>query len=148
MSAFCVDPEHINAMLTAAFSLVGHQSVRAWHASGVRYELTYANATAVGQMLILANEASVAYRYTEEAESATPLYLYRPVPVSMLDQTTALKLVACYEYQSCERPDWDGSEAQGFCRWLRHNIIAALPGYDAAPWHWTEDHSRPKRAKV
>ncbi len=46
------------------------------------------------------------------------------------------KGIANYEYQSCEHPEWEGSEAHAFCRALKEEILASLPGYEDAPWGW------------
>lgn len=45
-----------------------------------------------------------------------------------------LKAISCLEYQSCEHPGWDESEAKAFCDALREQMINALPGYDDAAW--------------
>ena len=45
-----------------------------------------------------------------------------------------LKALACLEYQSCERPDWHGSVAEQLIGIIRRRAIAALPGYEDAPW--------------
>jgi hypothetical protein len=58
------------------------------------------------------------YRYTRRALS--------PVEV--------LKAIDCYEYQSCEHPEWDESEAKAFCDSLRSLQIGMLPGYNDAKW--------------
>jgi len=46
-----------------------------------------------------------------------------------------LSLISCYEYQSCEHPEWRTSEARAICEALRKLAIRNLPGYDEAPWH-------------
>ena len=50
----------------------------------------------------------------------------------------ALKALDCYEYQSCEHPEWETSEAFEFCRAMRNLLIGCLPGYDAAQWEWDD----------
>lgn len=45
-----------------------------------------------------------------------------------------LKAIDCYEYQSCEHPEWEVSEAFAFCDALRRSLIGDLPGYDEAKW--------------
>lgn len=45
-----------------------------------------------------------------------------------------LKLVQCFEYQSCETADWEESEAYAFCDALRGQMIHQLPGYEDARW--------------
>lgn len=43
------------------------------------------------------------------------------------------KGIANYEYQSCEHPEWESSEARAFCLAMKEAILSSLPGYDAAP---------------
>ena len=45
-----------------------------------------------------------------------------------------LKALACYEYQSCEAPDWEGSSAQRLCRVIERELIVTLRGWQEAPW--------------
>jgi hypothetical protein len=61
-------------------------------------------------------------------------YRYPLMRVKLRTPVEVLKLISCFEYQSCEHPDWDESEAYAFCEALRHRMIDMLPGYDAAPW--------------
>jgi hypothetical protein len=102
----------------------------------------------LGRLLWWENMRSVAYRYDEcdlgtlpgpidfDAEQTTTyrypvtLEVYAPRP----DPVVVLKSISCYEYQSCEHPDWPTSDAQTICRWLRDKMISSLPGYAEAPW--------------
>lgn len=104
----------------------------------------------LAEMLLLENVRSVNHRYPDSAAlsghvddppdwtaaDATPLTTRRcgsrPTPVE------ALKLLDCYEYQSCEHPQWRTSEARRFCDALRVRLIGYVPGYDEAPWEWTQ----------
>jgi hypothetical protein len=45
-----------------------------------------------------------------------------------------LKLISCFEYQSCEHAEWEESEAFAFCKSLQSKMIGLLPGYDQAKW--------------
>jgi hypothetical protein len=51
-----------------------------------------------------------------------------------LTPVEVLKAISCYEYQSCEHPEWEESEAKAFCEALRDLMIGRLPGYDEAAW--------------
>lgn len=165
MSAFEVDKTHLDAMVTAGM-VWGmphrHDGPLRWMvapethpdyerafqpgepwgplASKVyedcRRELTRETAGRVGAMLAAENRRSVDFRYDEE-EIEEP-YVYRelegpPCPVIVL------KAISCYEYQSCETPDWPKSEAHAFCRALEQRAISNLPGYrDADAWEITD----------
>lgn len=164
MSAFIVDKAHINALVHAALRGHGADRGLRWYdldtdqlwsdcGSADEYfrlvqvhthEATHETANQVGRMLWLENLASVAARYPHDASGE------RPGPYDLTDEAISaytydrstpyyepvqvLKALACYEYQSCEHPGWKRSEARRFCEALRHKMINALPGYDAADW--------------
>lgn len=155
MSAFIVSPAHIDALIQAGlragaparggFTLqwrIGDDPE--YHGDYTAYcvavqqqtrELTRATADRVGAMLWNENKASVDHRYQEANERE----VYDFTPSRVTDPVTILKSLACYEYQSCEHPAWEASEAKAFCEALRDAVITMLPGYDAAPWG-IEDH--------
>jgi hypothetical protein len=97
-----------------------------------------------GRLLLAACVRSVAYRYPHDSDEALPgagarpeTYHYRPpVPFSPV---VLLKAIDCYEYQSCEHPQWRTSDARAICAALRHRLIGELPGYSAAPWGIEDD---------
>lgn len=95
-----------------------------------RRELTRDTAGHVGAMLAAENRRSVDHRYDES--ELEDFYTFRHYDGTEAVQT--LKAIACYEYQSCEHPEWEQSEAHAFCEALRHKAIAGLRGYDAAHW--------------
>ena len=106
-----------------------------------RRELTSETADHVGAMLAAENRRSVDHRYDEN--ELEDFYTFTHYPESgergsagrpRLDPVQVLKAISCYEYQSCEHPEWEQSEAHDFCRVLRHAAVNALPGYDDAAW--------------
>ena len=111
------------------------------HMAPRRRELTPETANQVGAMLAAENRRSVDHRYNEtEMED---FYTFTRYPGSCdsvtpgtpgLDPVQVLKAIACYEYQSCEHPEWETSEAHEFCQAVRHATIDRLPGYEAAAW--------------
>lgn len=146
MSAFVVGKEHINAMIQAGRRTSEHPYTLRWRHEGHCYELTEVTEARTGRMLIDECVRSVRYRYPVENDDNLP----GPIGSYWLDEykapgyfgrqptaVEALKLISCYEYQSCEHPDWEASEAFAFCAALRHALIAQLPGYQDAPWEWT-----------
>jgi hypothetical protein len=113
-----------------------------------KHELAPDSADRVGAMLWAENVRSVAFRY-DEPEDAQDL----PGPIffgvldvaeyrhrssdrigCVLDAVGTLKALDCLEYQSCEHPGWEASEARAFVEALRRRAIACLPGYDQASW--------------
>jgi hypothetical protein len=138
MSAFIVSTAHINALVNAGYRACEANSL-SWYVNGQRRTLTSDNLDATGAMLTQANAASVDYRYRETNQIPFYRHSFRlPLPA-----VTLLKLIDCYEYQSCERPDWPESEAYAYCDALRRRLIAQLPGYDAAPWAMSDEDEGP-----
>lgn len=159
MSAFVVSRHHIDALLTAglyhvprypgdsggrvswfAAQATEYEPTLEWYEAHHR-ELTQETAHAVGRMLWWENVRSVGYRYPD-GELPGPVglttgeveaYVFNNLS-GYPDPVDVLSLIACYEYQSCEHPDWHTSEAAAFCDGLRRYTIRRLPGYDDAPW--------------
>lgn len=100
----------------------------------LRRELNHATADRVGQMLLRENRLSVDHRYNES--ELEPIYHFEHwTSVTRVDPVVILKALSCYEYQSCEHPGWETSEAKTFCDRLQSEMIRLLPGYeDAAGW--------------
>jgi hypothetical protein len=95
-------------------------------------QLTGATADAVGHMLLEQNVASVNFRYGGD-ERAETIYAFEPSG-RRPDPVQVLKALQCYEYQACEDPGWEASEAKAFCDALRRRAIGNLPGYEQADW--------------
>jgi hypothetical protein len=164
MSAFMQPATHIDALLTAALRLRKNGAPLCWYwpnlddearsltyqagepwgpgaielANDRRRVLTRQSAGRVGAMLLAQNRYSVDFRYAEE-EAEEP-YLFNELP-GKIDPLIVLKALAGYEYQSCETPDWEESEAFTFCLALRLLCINELPGYDAAKGWSIDDRS-------
>lgn len=92
-------------------------------------------------MLHEANAESYAYRYADNESVQRDVRGARENPVAWEDNpfrhveaTQTLKALRCYEYQSCERPDWRESDAFLNYVQIMHAAIAHLPGYDKAAW--------------
>jgi hypothetical protein len=153
MSAFICGPEHIGAMVAVALEgpsdgpnrhTWNHYGGLAWYHQDTRYELdrnpTPEDIATVGRMLFLENVRSVNYRYEDNyryQEEDAREYAPPPKPTLRPTRVEAFKIIACYEYQACETPDWEQSQAHAFCRALEKRLIHSLPGYeDANGWDW------------
>jgi hypothetical protein len=137
------------------------QRVREQLNGGDRYDqfrrkLGYDNATEVGQMLLIENVRSLNYRYDldhDGEEKAKELidytlqvdeYVYPPG--GWIYRLTASDVFGCisnYEYQACEHPEWEDSEAHSFCLNLQHRLLRGL--CKDAPWGMTHDDLDAKR---
>jgi hypothetical protein len=156
MSAFVVNKEHIDALVILAFRGPRDAPTRwtnfYWYEGYFegdrprRMDVTPETCDAVGSMLLRECIASVAHRYRDTLWPELPGPVPNPDPFSYTCQVwddrprptavEGLKLIDCYEYQSCEHPGWHSSSARCFCEALRLRLIAALPGYDEAPYEW------------
>lgn len=154
MSAYIVNAKHLNYLIAAGLQgsfrdpmrwmvpepalETDHMRGEAWGPTSVESvrrrsrELTRDTADAVGQMLADENYRSVNHRYAED-EDPEGFFAFDRAPVSV-DPVQALKAIRCYEYQSCEHPEWENSEARAFCDALRLRMINKLPGYEEAAW--------------
>jgi hypothetical protein len=156
MSAFMVGKPHIDAICEVAlWGPSANGPLYPGHATwfkprfgfGSERRLEFADLDELGAHLIEENLKSIHARYPDTVDNpeSTPgpiarywehAYTFeycavRPNPVQ------ALKLIDCYEYQSCEHEEWETSEVRAFCQRLRRSVIQTLPGYHDAPWEWT-----------
>ena len=153
MSAFILGNDHIDYLVTAAIDLgtgAGGFAVYWQPEHGGHVRLGLDNADEFGAMLMRENIASVQYRYndTEYADlpgpNITPFaseYEYRRFANfcghEMDTITQVFAALRCYEYQSCEHPGWETSQAKRVCESIRHGYIYRLPGTDEAQWEVT-----------
>lgn len=154
MSAFMVSREHIDAMVaTAIDGPIDGPGIGRWH-DMVRWNLRqipgmipedYSESEhLLGEMLVKENLSSIHARYPDTITNpdATPepidqywLQEYKlPNGTKRLTVVQMLKALDCYEYQSCEHPEWESSVAKRFRDGIRDNLISCLPGYEKAAW--------------
>lgn len=137
MSAFVVSKAHIDALVR----LAQVYNVRAGRIDPMQ------GGDEAGAALLNECVQSVQYRYPDDKPEQLPgpvnaywrqPYSYSPLRGRVPSPIEGLKLISCYEYQSCEHPGWESSGAKQFCEALRDTLIGTLPGYDEAPWEWEE----------
>ena len=140
MSAWIVSKAHIRAMVSLGVS----------RGLIVKGSMLGSRMSELGQMLINENVASVRYRYPDSGDQLpgpnerywlTPYRHDLVGPARVPTPVEGLKLINCYEYQSCEHPGWEDSDAHKWCQDLESALIHDLPGYDEAPWDWEEAKS-------
>jgi xylose isomerase len=121
LSAWIVSKKHIDYVVTAAIAA----------------ELIPGSmADTTGRVLWGENVRSVAYRYSNHDHTAEAAevaeYTWAETPV--LTGGALAKTLGCLNYQSCERPDWETTEASKLIERLRP---AGDPPYDDdVPWGW------------
>lgn len=154
MSAYVVDPAHIDVLLSVAIHGPAGVPRGRWTApytyelfgsQGPTGPLHRADADLAGRLLLAECIASVSHRYPGDAPLPGPMPTPDPEQYEWTDFGRLLAPVeACcaidgYEYQSCEHPGWQGSGAFYFCHRFRCALIGVMPGYDGAEWHWTAE---------
>ena len=152
MSAYIVDPAHIDVLLSVAINGPKESAGERW-TGPYTYELlggpdtgpvTSETADRAGQALLAECVASVSHRYSEPLGDL-PGPIPNPVPEQyewtdfgrLLTATETFLAISGYEYQSCEHPGWWDSGANHFCHRFRSELITCLPGYGAGEWGWT-----------
>ena len=145
MSAYIVDPRTIDLLLTAASDQAVTEALRdAYPRGSWETEDPIENKSTLGRYLWSMNVRSVQYRYPSDQLDTLPGYApsewmsgtqYHPMPayeytvtrigrysghsVTEMPAAHAARVVAaahCYEYQSCELPEYQNSPAQRFVR--------------------------------
>lgn len=142
MSAYIVDHDHIDALIT-------HAIVReVWYrANGNSIKITADNATEVGRILLDENERSVRYRYPRVAPDELPgtigqdaaKYNFRPWG-EPLESLVILKACDGLEYQCSETDDYQDSIAVNILNSIRKREISRLPDYYESPG-WSLERS-------
>lgn len=163
MSAWIVPKAHIDYMVSAGWALGRrNRSTLRWfdsepdtrtYSPGIaitvdsvtwanqhRRELDLLTAGQTGAMLWAENRRSVNHRYAED--ELEEVYEFRQVDTSDLDPVRVLRAISCYEYQSCEHPDWQRSEAWQFCHVLKESAIDALGEPKQSAWPIEESDIR------
>lgn len=149
MSAYVVDRDHIRYLVSAATQMrrgIDSGELRWRNGKGPVRILPHGDAERaadVGQVLWDENVASVEYRYPKSGgDLPGPVlpeghgYVYGPhrAWAGDIEPVQVLKAIHCLEYQSCEHPGWEKSEAHAFLRALEAAAMRAVPGYSATEW--------------
>lgn len=92
----------------------------------------------LGRALWLENARSIRTRYGERATEADGDALNAMRTYTWTKQLRTpihvVKQCDCFAYQSCEVSDWESSWARRATHAIREAAIAAVPGYEEAPW--------------
>lgn len=148
MSAYICNPEHFG-LLAAYYATKEHK--------GSEF------AERAAHVLALENIRSVSTRYPEDKDGQRPgpcMYddeiclaarvwakcYFNRIPRSV-KPVDILGMCACLDYQSCETGDWTTTKAFGLLRQIERCASRHLPGYDDAPWNWS-DENQPDMVKM
>lgn len=147
MSAFLCDARHIGALA----SMLANNHENASYAReilrrGGRWRSDMELSTNVAVVLARANLVSLEAKYGDAEEwtdsgetdflASCSAAARKRIPLDASDMVQVLSAVDCFEYQSCESPDYEGSVAAELAQFLRKWAIRKLPGYSSAEWGW------------
>lgn len=117
---------------------------------------SYTDPAALARLLATENLRSVAYRYPDDAEGDRPGQPCKSdADYIRLCEAAArfigaargvkpyevVKAIECYQYQSCEHPDWDGSHARAVVEQIRdlaERLRHPDDPTDSTGWGWPE----------
>jgi hypothetical protein len=146
VSAFILDDDHIDLLVTAGLMGVGLDAKLRVYVDGGLVEFNrHEDADHLGLVLKTANYESVNYRY-KESEQVTP-YKYvgngitNYIGGEIIPWGQVLQAIRCYEYQSCEHPTWEGSLAKAVCDAITHKVCARISSECDAEWVWSRSHA-------
>jgi hypothetical protein len=136
MSASTVDHEHIHVLLWAAAKPVPPNGPMHWYYHNPtrcnQIDPDHHNLDQIGQMLLDENALSTNYLYGRGGSAQT--YTYQRPQHTEWTVAELLNAIRGYQYQTCEHPGWERSQAKAFCDTLQQRLIATLPGYTDGPW--------------
>lgn len=129
MSAFIVSDYHINYLLNWAnrqryFSIkIGPTDYRGDDSKSLE---------SLGNLLKRANYQSVNTRYNQK-DVPEPFKLEWLLSTK-IDPVQVIKACDCFDYQACEVPDYERTDAAKVIDRIRSGAWHALPGYEEAEW--------------
>lgn len=127
MSAFLCSDLHINTLITFA----SNHGVTYNHGSARRVK---GDEQRAASLLQAQNARSVLYRYAHRPGTHCPPDPIKFEPTTLRAPIIVIKLCHCLDYQSCETPDWEQTEALALLVAIAGAAIRRVPGYDDAPW--------------
>ena len=153
MSAYILQDDTIDLLVTAGLYGTGVDGgLRVYH-EGEYYHFTrYEHADKVGTILKTANYDSVNYRYKETTEVEPYRYngngITQYLGEVVIPWGQVLKSAYCYEYQSCEHPDWGGSLAKAIVDAITRKVGGFIADQCDAEWEWTRFHAEDIMADI
>lgn len=140
MSAYLCNDEHFDALATWAtrrphFETFRYRFNGEWHTP---------DAAKIATTLHAQNVRSVNHRYKEHE---SPSYRYQSVPLDCISATDILMACDGLEYQSCETPDWEETEAFAILRAIRSRAIRVVTEKSKC-WSITKEILCPPRPRA
>ena len=94
----------------------------------------------LGRMLWRENMLSLGARYGDAVDEEALASYHFGLTSALLSASPAalIKNLHCYAYQACEHDGWETSDAKKLCDRLESWLVHRLPGYDKAPWGFSD----------
>jgi hypothetical protein len=153
MSAYILQDDTIDLLVTAGLYGVGIDGgLRVYHEGEILTYNRYEHADQLGTILKTANYDSVNYRYKESTEMEG--YRYNGNEITqylggvVIPWGQVLKSARCYEYQSCETPEWEKSLANAIVEAITRKVCGFIAEQDNAEWEWTRFHAEDIKAEI
>lgn len=146
MSAFIVHDNHIGAILRWYLT----QSNPAYRTRWNGLQPTILEADSMFTALALENWRSVRYRYGagDERPAPAPREGIQLAQFAELSPVEVIKACECLDYQSCEHPSYERSDAKRLIDTIKNAAIGELPGYRGAAWEVTQTLDDQNRARA
>lgn len=154
MSAFILEDDTLDLLVSAGLHGVGADArLEVFHEGEWHQWNKYENADALGSILKTENYKSVNYRYQE----ATPCEPYRYSgegivqylgSETVLPWAQVLASLDCYEYQTCEHPEWETSLAKAICDRIRRKVCRIISREAETEWVWTREDAQERMAEI
>jgi hypothetical protein len=138
MSAFELDTDHLAALvnigsqLTITYVHDEHANVSHQLDLTSEHDRAYVLSELISQM-----RTSVAHRYTETAITVenVPTVRFTHIPLETITHIAqALQWARCYQYQSCEDPNWFNSFAYRYTNTLIESLISKFISTHSTTW--------------
>ena len=153
MSAYILQDDTFDLLVTAGLYGVGIDGgLRVYHEGEILTYNRYEHADQLGTILKTANYDSVNYRYKENTEMEG--YRYNGTDITqylggvVIPWGQVLKSARCYEYQSCEHPEWGTSLAKAIVEAITRKVGGFIAEQDNAEWEWTRFHAEDIKAEM
>jgi hypothetical protein len=147
MSAYVCEKNHFVYLACAMLSrrIMGRNSQFSYIFNGERHSVTCTEtirAAELANVLLRENIRSVSYRYSEKTSANLPgprggVDVIQPSDLAAcydFDPVQVISSIRCLQYQSCECPDWEQTEAYAILSALKDDAVYSLPGMDDAKW--------------
>jgi len=134
MSAFVISDKHLNVIINSLpkyWESTFHHITRLEHKDKSESEIK----RLIAKIFIEENIKSVNYRYSNDYQGLSIKdFDLRFSSMLRVDALSAIKLLHCLDYQSCEHREYDDSLAKKLNDSFCNSLIRSLEEYEEASW--------------